>query len=122
MRQPLALRQSSEALGRERERLQRITGRLAGRGRDHDRQHCPPLPIHEWRKCSPSAWGPTCPTCTFFLDSENALLDQLGREGIVRDVGVQLRGPNGEICESLTTLMHMEYDGPAGGARLGSGL
>jgi two-component system sensor histidine kinase/response regulator len=44
----------------------------------------------------------------------NALLDKLDREGIVRDFGVQLRGPNGEIRDSLTTLMHMEYDGRQG--------
>ncbi|THD61909.1 MAG: hypothetical protein E7813_20940, partial [Bradyrhizobium sp.] len=43
-----------------------------------------------------------------------ALLDQLDREGIVRDFGVQLRGPDGEIRDSLTTLMHMEYDGQQG--------
>ncbi len=44
----------------------------------------------------------------------NALLDQLNREGIVRDFGVRLRGPDGEIRDSLTTLMHMEYDGQGG--------
>jgi two-component system, sensor histidine kinase and response regulator len=44
----------------------------------------------------------------------NALLDKLDREGIVRDFGVQLRSPNGEIRDSLTTLMHMEYDGRQG--------
>jgi two-component system sensor histidine kinase/response regulator len=44
----------------------------------------------------------------------NALLDQLDREGIVRDFGVRLRGPDGEIRDSLTTLMHMEYDGQEG--------
>jgi two-component system, sensor histidine kinase and response regulator len=44
----------------------------------------------------------------------NVLLDQLDREGIVRDFGVRLRGPDGEIRDSLTTLMHMEYDGQEG--------
>jgi two-component system, sensor histidine kinase and response regulator len=44
----------------------------------------------------------------------NALLDQLNREGIARDFGIRLRGPNGEIRDSLTTLMHMEYDGRQG--------
>jgi two-component system, sensor histidine kinase and response regulator len=44
----------------------------------------------------------------------NALLGQLDREGIVRDFGVRLRGPDGEIRDSLTTLMHMEYDGRQG--------
>jgi two-component system sensor histidine kinase/response regulator len=44
----------------------------------------------------------------------NALMDQLDREGIVRDFGVRLRGPDGEIRDSLTTLMHMEYDGQEG--------
>jgi two-component system, sensor histidine kinase and response regulator len=43
-----------------------------------------------------------------------ALLDQLDRKGIVRDFGVRLRGPDGEIRDSLTTLMHMEYDGQEG--------
>jgi two-component system sensor histidine kinase/response regulator len=44
----------------------------------------------------------------------NALLGQLDREGIVRDFGVRLRGPDGEIRDSLTTLMPMEYDGQEG--------
>ena len=44
----------------------------------------------------------------------NALLDQLDRDGIVRDFGVRLRGPDGEIRDSLTTLMHMEYGGQKG--------
>jgi two-component system, sensor histidine kinase and response regulator len=44
----------------------------------------------------------------------SALLDELGREGIVRDFGVQLRGSNGEVRDSVTTLMHMEYDGRQG--------
>ena len=44
----------------------------------------------------------------------HALLDQLDREGIVRDFGVRLRGPDGEIRDSLTTLMHMDYDGQEG--------
>jgi two-component system, sensor histidine kinase and response regulator len=44
----------------------------------------------------------------------NALLDQLDREGIVRDFGVRLPGSDGEIRDSLTTLMRMEYDGQEG--------
>jgi len=44
----------------------------------------------------------------------DALLKRLDHEGIVRDFSVQLRSPNGEIRDSLTTLMHMEYDGRQG--------
>jgi two-component system, sensor histidine kinase and response regulator len=58
--------------------------------------------------------GSDVPDLYAVLGQRNALLDQLGREGIVRDFGVQLRGPNGEIRDSLTTLMHMEYDGRQG--------
>ncbi len=58
--------------------------------------------------------GSLVPDLYVFPEQRNALLDELDRAGIVRDVGVQLRGPNGEIRDSLTTLMHMEYEGRQG--------
>jgi two-component system, sensor histidine kinase and response regulator len=54
--------------------------------------------------------GSAVPDLYVVPGQRDALLDRLGREGIVRDFGVQLRGPDGEIRDSLTTLMHMEYD------------
>src|SRR3984893_3104403 len=58
--------------------------------------------------------GSDVPDLYVLPGQRNALLEQLDREGIVRDVGVQLRAPNGEIRDSLTTLMHMEYEGRQG--------
>jgi two-component system sensor histidine kinase/response regulator len=58
--------------------------------------------------------GSAVPDLYVFPEQRNALLNELDRAGIVRDFGVQLRGRNGEIRDSLTTLMHMEYEGRRG--------
>src|SRR5450631_4529332 len=58
--------------------------------------------------------GSAVPDLYVFTEQRNLLLDELDRAGIVRDFSVQLRGRNGEIRESLTTLMHMEYEGRQG--------
>jgi two-component system, sensor histidine kinase and response regulator len=58
--------------------------------------------------------GSDVPDLYVVPEQRNALLDKLDQEGIVRDFGAQLRGANGEIRNSLTTLMHMEYDGQQG--------
>jgi two-component system sensor histidine kinase/response regulator len=58
--------------------------------------------------------GSAVPDLYVYPDERNLLLDELDRAGIVRDFGVQLRGRNGEIRDSLTTLMHMEYEGRQG--------
>ena len=58
--------------------------------------------------------GSAVPDFYVLPEQRKALLDELDREGIVRDFGVQLRGANGEIRDSLTTLVHMEYEGKQG--------
>jgi two-component system sensor histidine kinase/response regulator len=58
--------------------------------------------------------GAAVPDFYVLPEQRKTLLDELDREGIVRDFGVQLRGPHGEIRDSLTTLVHMEYEGRQG--------
>jgi two-component system, sensor histidine kinase and response regulator len=58
--------------------------------------------------------GSAVPDLYVLPEQRKALLDELDREGIVRDFGVQLRGTHGEIRDSLTTLVHMEYEGRRG--------
>jgi two-component system, sensor histidine kinase and response regulator len=109
----LALRQSSETLGRERALLQRIldaspvgvaitTGNIA-RFTNPRMEEMFALRV-----------GSDVPDLYVVPGERNVLMDKLDREGIVRDFGVQLRGPDGEIRDSLTTLMPMESDGRQG--------
>ena len=58
--------------------------------------------------------GSSVPDLYVYPEQRSALLDELDRKGIVRDFGVQFRGPNGEIRDCLSTLMHMEYEGQQG--------
>jgi two-component system, sensor histidine kinase and response regulator len=109
----LALRQSSEALGRERERLQGILD-------------ASPVAVaittdNIARFTNPRAEemfalrvGSSVPDLYVYPEQRSALLDELGRKGIVRDFGVQFRGASGEIRDCLSTLIHMEFEGQQG--------
>jgi two-component system, sensor histidine kinase and response regulator len=109
----LALRQSSEALGRERERLQRILD-------------ASPVAVaittnNIARFTNPRAEemfalrvGTSVPDLYVHPEQRSVLLDELGRNGIVRDFSVQFRGANGEIRDCVSTIMHMEFEGHQG--------
>jgi len=114
--QELSLKELSEAhddLDRERERLQRIldaspvgvaiTADNIGRFTNPRMEEMFALRV-----------GSAVPDFYVFPEQREALLDQLSREGIVRDAGVQLRAPTGEIRDTLTTLVPMEYEGRQG--------
>jgi two-component system sensor histidine kinase/response regulator len=109
----LALRQSSEALGRERERLQgildaspvgvAITTNNIARFNNPRSEEMFALRV-----------GSSVPDLYVHPEQRRALLEELGRKGIVRDFSVQFRGANGEIRDCLSTLMQMEYEGQQG--------
>jgi two-component system sensor histidine kinase/response regulator len=109
----LALRQSSEALGRERALLQRILD-VSPVGVAITIDNVARFTNPRMEEMFALRVGSDVPDLYVVSGQRNALLDKLDREGIVRDFDVQLRGPNGEIRDSLTTLMHMEYDGRRG--------
>jgi two-component system, sensor histidine kinase and response regulator len=109
----LALRQSSETLGRERALLQRILD-ASPVGVAITIDNVARFTNPRMEEMFALRVGSDVPDLYVVPGQRNALLDQLDREGIVRDFGVRLRGPDGEIRDSLTTLMHMEYDGRQG--------
>ena len=109
----LALRQSSETLGRERALLQRILD-VSPVGVVITTDNVARFTNPRMEEMFALRVGSDVPDLYIVPGERNVLMDKLDREGIVRDFGVQLRGPNGEIRDSLTTLMHMEYDGRRG--------
>lgn len=109
----LALRQSSETLGRERALLQRILD-VSPVGVAITIDNVARFTNPRMEEMFALRVGSDVPDLYVVPGQRNVLLDKLKREGIVRDFGVQLRAPNGEIRDSLTTLMHMEYDGRQG--------
>jgi two-component system sensor histidine kinase/response regulator len=114
--QELSLKELSEAhdnLGRERERLQRILDASpVGVGITTDNVARFTNPRME--EMFALRVGSAVPDFYVLPEQREALLDQLNREGIVRDASVQLFAPNGEIRDTLTTLVHMEYQGRQG--------
>jgi two-component system sensor histidine kinase/response regulator len=114
--QELSLKELSETrdnLGRERERLQRILDASpVGVGITSDNVARFTNPRME--EMFALRVGSAVPDLYVLPEQREALLDQLDREGIVRDAGVQLRAPNGEIRDTLTTLVPMEYGGRQG--------
>jgi two-component system, sensor histidine kinase and response regulator len=109
----LALRQSSEALGRERALLQRILD-ASPVGVAITTDNVARFTNPRMEEMFALRVGSDVPDLYVAPGQRNVLLAKLDHEGIVRDFGVQLRAPNGEIRDSLTTLMHMEYDGRQG--------
>ena len=109
----LALRQSSEALGRERERLQRILD-ASPVGVAITTDSIARFTNPRMEEMFALRVGSAVPDLYAHPEQRSALLEELDRNGIVRDFSVQLRGSNGEIRDSLTTLMHMEYEGRQG--------
>ena len=109
----LALRQSSEALGRERERLQRILD-ASPVGVTITTDNIARFTNPRIEEMFALRVGSAVPDLYVHPEQRAALLDELDRKGIVRDFGVQFRGFNGEIRDCLSTLMHMEYEGRQG--------
>jgi len=109
----LALRQSSEALGRERERLQRILD-ASPVGVTITTDNIARFTNPRIEEMFALRVGSAVPDLYVHPEQRTALLDELDRKGIVRDFGVQFRGFNGEIRDCLSTLMHMEYEGRQG--------
>ena len=108
-----ALRQSSEALGRERERLQRILD-ASPVGVAITTDSIARFTNPRMEEMFALRVGSAVPDLYAHPEQRSALLEELDRNGIVRDFSVQLRGSNGEMRDSLTTLMHMEYEGRQG--------
>jgi two-component system sensor histidine kinase/response regulator len=109
----LALRQSSEALGRERERLQRILD-ASPVGVTITTNNIARFTNPRSEEMFALRVGSSVPDLYVYPEQRSALLAELSRKGIVRDFGVQLRGANGEIRDCLSTVMHMEYEGQQG--------
>jgi two-component system, sensor histidine kinase and response regulator len=109
----LALRRSSEALGRERERLQRILD-ASPVGVTITTDNIARFTNPRIEEMFALRVGSAVPDLYVHPEQRAALLDELDRKGIVRDFGVQFRGFNGEIRDCLSTLMHMEYEGRQG--------
>jgi two-component system sensor histidine kinase/response regulator len=109
----LALRQSSEALGRERERLQGILD-ASPVGVTITTNNIARFTNPRAEEMFALRVGSSVPDLYVYPEQRSALLDELGRKGIVRDYGVQFRGANGEIRDCLSTLMHMEFEGQQG--------
>ena len=109
----LALRQSSEALGQERERLQRILD-ASPVGVTITTDNIARFTNPRIEEMFALRVGSAVPDLYVHPEQRVALLDELDRKGIVRDFGVQFRGFNGEIRDCLSTLMHMEYEGRQG--------
>jgi len=109
----LALRQSSEALGRERERLQRILD-ASPVGVTITTNNIARFTNPRSEEMFALRVGSSVPDLYVYPEQRSALLEELSRKGIVRDFGVQFRGANGEIRDCLSTVMHMEYEGQQG--------
>jgi two-component system, sensor histidine kinase and response regulator len=109
----LALRRSSEALGRERERLQGILD-ASPVGVTITTDNIARFTNPRAEEMFALRVGSSVPDLYVYPEQRSALLDELGRKGIVRDFGVQFRGANGEIRDCLSTLMHMEFEGQQG--------
>ena len=109
----LALRQSSEALGRERERLQRILD-ASPVGVTITTNNIARFTNPRSEEMFALRVGSSVPDLYVYPEQRSALLEELSRKGIVRDFGVQFRGANGEIRDCLSTVMHMEYEGQLG--------
>jgi two-component system sensor histidine kinase/response regulator len=109
----LALRQSSEALGRERERLQRILD-ASPVGVAITTDNIARFTNPRMEEMFALRVGSAVPDLYVHPEQRSALLEELDGKGVVRDFSVQLRGSNGEIRDSLSTLIHMEYEGQLG--------
>jgi two-component system, sensor histidine kinase and response regulator len=109
----LALRQSSEALGQERERLQLILD-ASPVGVTITTNNIARFTNPRAEEMFALRLGSSVPDLYVNPEQRSALLDELSRKGIVRDFGVQFRGANGEIRDCLSTLMHIEYAGQQG--------
>jgi two-component system, sensor histidine kinase and response regulator len=109
----LALRQSSEALGRERERLQRILD-ASPVGVTITTNNIARFTNPRAEELFGLRVGSSVPDLYVYPEQRSALLNELSRKGIVRDFSVQFRGANGEIRDCLSTLIHMEYEGQQG--------
>jgi two-component system sensor histidine kinase/response regulator len=109
----LALRQSSETLSRERESLQRILD-ASPVGVTITTNNIARFTNPRAEEMFALRVGSSVPDLYVHPKQRSALLDELGRKGIVRDFSVQFRGSNGEIRDCLSTLMHTEYDGQQG--------
>jgi two-component system sensor histidine kinase/response regulator len=109
----LALRQSSEALGRERERLQRILD-ASPVGVTITTNNIARFTNPRAEEMFALRVGSSVPDLYVYPEQRSALLNELSRKGIVRDFSVQFRGANGEIRDCLSTLVHMEYEGQQG--------
>jgi two-component system sensor histidine kinase/response regulator len=114
--QELNLKELSEAhddLDRERERLQRILD-ASPVGVAITSDNVARFTNPRMEEMFALRVGAAVPDFYIHPEQRKVLLDQLNREAIVRDVGVQLRGANGEIRDTLTTLVQMEYKGRQG--------
>ena len=109
----LALRQSSEALGRERERLQRILD-ASPVGVTITANNIARFTNPRSEEMFALRVGSSVPDLYVYPEQRSALLDELSRKGIVRDFSVQFRGAHGEIRDCLSTLIPMEYEGQQG--------
>ena len=112
-RATLALRQSSEALGRERERLQGILD-ASPVGVTITTNNIARFTNPRAEEMFALRVGSSVPDLYVHPEQRSALLDELDRNGIVRDFAVQFRGSDGEIRDCLSTLIHMEYEGQQG--------
>ena len=109
----LALRQSSQALSRERERLQRILD-ASPVGVTITTNNIARFTNPRSEEMFALRVGSSVPDLYVYPEQRSALLDELNRKGIVRDFSVQFRGANGEIRDCLSTLIPMEYEGQQG--------
>jgi two-component system sensor histidine kinase/response regulator len=109
----LALRQSSAALGRERERLQRILD-ASPVGVVITTDNIARFTNPRVEEMFSLRVGSAVPDLYADPKQRSALFEELEGKGIVRDFAVQFRGANGEIRDCLSTLMHMEYEGRDG--------
>jgi two-component system, sensor histidine kinase and response regulator len=108
-----ALRQSSEALGRERARLQGILD-AAPVGVTITTNNIARFTNPRAEEMFALRVGASVPDLYVYPEQRSTLLDELGRKGIVRDFAVQFRGANGEVRDCLSTLMHMDFEGQQG--------
>ena len=112
-RATLALRQSSEALGRERERLQRILD-ASPVGVTITTNNIARFTNPRIEEMFALKVGSSVPDLYVYPEQRSALMAELSSKGIVRDFAVQFRGSDGEIRDCLSTLIHMEYEGQQG--------
>ena len=109
----LALQQSSAALDRERERLQRILD-TSPVGVSITTNNVARFTNPRAEEMLALRVGSSVPDLYVDPEQRTALQDELGRKGFVRDFAVQFRGANGEIRDCLSTLMQMEFEGEQG--------